>query len=213
MVNILQKVKNWFVPEKEHDDTMKFLIIGLGNMGAEYDHTRHNVGFDVVDHLADQQGVTFDNETLGDLATFRYKGRHVYLLKPSTYMNLSGKAIRYWVQKLKIANGNWLVVVDEFQFDVGVMKLQKKGSSGGHNGLKSVENMMQSSTYPRLRIGIGHDFPRGRQVDYVLGNWTDEQKSHLGPIFDQASEVVLSFVSIGIDRAMSQHNKSRKTSQ
>lgn len=186
---------------------MKYLIIGLGNMGSEYDHTRHNIGFDVLDSLAAQEGVTFKHEVLGDLAQFKHKGRIVYLLKPSTYMNLSGKAVRHWVQKLKIASEHWVVVVDEFQFDIGVMKLQKKGGPGGHNGLKSVESMMQSSSYPRLRIGIGHDFHRGGQVDYVLGKWTDEQASSVEVIKEKAAKILKSFVAIGLDRAMTSHNR------
>ncbi len=185
---------------------MKFLIVGLGNMGAEYERTRHNIGFDVLDLLADQQDCSFESEVLGDLAQFKYKSRTVYLLKPSTYMNLSGKSVRYWVQKLKIASNHWMVVVDEFQFEVGEFKLQKKGSPGGHNGLKSVEAMMQSSTYPRLRIGIGHDFPKGHQVDYVLGRWSEPQLDSLSKVKTEVCKVILSFVSIGLDRAMTTHN-------
>ena len=186
---------------------MKYLIIGLGNMGSEYEHTRHNIGFDVLDELAAQEDISFKNEVLGDLAQFKHKGRTVYLLKPSTFMNLSGKAVRYWTQKLKIATNQWRIVVDEFQFDVGIIKLQKKGGPGGHNGLKSIEAMMQSSVYPRLRIGIGHDFRRGGQVEYVLGRWTDEQAKTIEKVKEEACQVLKSFVAIGLDRAMAMHNR------
>ena len=197
----------WFVNNETADASMKYLIVGLGNMGSEYDRTRHNIGFDVLDILAAQEGAVFKHDVLGDLAQFKHKGRTVYLLKPSTYMNLSGKAVRHWVQKLKIASEHWVVVVDEFQFDIGDMKLQKKGGAGGHNGLKSVESMMQSSTYPRLRIGIGHDFHRGGQVDYVLGKWTDEQVTAITVMKEEACKVLKSFVAIGLDRAMTLHNR------
>ena len=130
------------------DPLMKYLIVGLGNMGPDYENTRHNVGFDVVDQLAATKDCVFTPEQLGDLTSFKYKGRTVYLLKPSTFMNLSGKAVRYWVNKLKIPDQNWLIVVDEFQFDLGEYKLQKKGSPGGHNGLKSIQDYMQTSSYP-----------------------------------------------------------------
>ncbi|MCB0669155.1 MAG: aminoacyl-tRNA hydrolase [Saprospiraceae bacterium] len=186
---------------------MKYLIIGLGNMGVEYERTRHNIGFDVLDEIARQENVQFKADQLGDIAMFRHRGRTVYLLKPSTYMNLSGKAVRYWVQKLKINQNHWLTVVDEFQFEMGVIKLQKKGSSGGHNGLKSVENLMQSSSYPRLRIGIGHNFYRGQQVDYVLGKWTDEEWMDMQSVIESACDAIRSFVAIGLDRTMNQFNK------
>ena len=191
------------------DPLMKYLIVGLGNMGPDYEDTRHNVGFDVVDQLAASKDCVFKPEQLGDLTSFKYKGRIVYLLKPSTFMNLSGKAVRYWVNKLKIPDQNWLIVVDEFQFDLGEYKLQKKGSPGGHNGLKSIEDYMQTSTYPRLRIGIGHDFPKGGQVDYVLGRCTPSEHSLLQPVLKQANEVILSFVGIGLERSMSLHNRKK----
>ncbi len=186
---------------------MKYLVIGLGNMGAEYDGTRHNIGFDVVDSVAQEFKATYKSEHLGDLCTFKHKGRHIYLLKPSTFMNLSGKAVRYWVQKLGIKPNHWLIVVDEIQFDLGTVRLQKKGNAGGHNGLQSIQDMMQGSNYPRLRIGIGRNFAQGQQVNYVLGKWTSEEKSALPKIMTRAAEMVLSFATIGLDRTMSQFNK------
>ncbi len=202
-------LKKWLGREDGIDPDMKFLIVGLGNMGPDYEGTRHNVGFAVVDKLAEEEGVSWTHENLGDLGHFKTRGKHVYLLKPSTYMNLSGKAVRYWVQKLQIKSGHWLVVVDEFQFDVGTMKLLKKGSAGGHNGLQSIQDLMQTSQYPRLRVGIGHDFHRGQQVDYVLGKWSEEQLKLLPQILDQAVAVIRSFVVVGLDRSMNLHNKRK----
>ena len=189
---------------------VKYLIIGLGNIGAEYQNTRHNIGFDVLDGIADSEGCTFKPDHLGSIAEFRHKGRIIYLLKPSTYMNLSGKAVRYWVQKLKIAEDHWLIITDEKQFDVGAFKLQKKGSDGGHNGLKSVQELMQTSSYPRLRIGIGNEFFPGQQVDYVLSKWTPDQWEVIKGVIDEAPKIVLSFVSVGIDRTMTKFNKKKR---
>ncbi|MCL4108700.1 UNVERIFIED_CONTAM: hypothetical protein GTU68_007018 [Idotea baltica] len=178
-------------------------------MGAEYDKTRHNIGFDVLDHLASQEGCTFKDDHLGDIAQFKHKGRAIYLLKPSTFMNLSGKAVRYWVQKLSIAPENWLVIVDEFQFDIGEYKLQKKGSDGGHNGLKSIQQLMNGNTYPRLRVGIGHNFHRGQQVEYVLGKWKDHEWKEMQSVIDTSCNVVRSFACIGLDKTMNTYNKKK----
>ncbi|MDH3648581.1 MAG: aminoacyl-tRNA hydrolase [Saprospiraceae bacterium] len=188
---------------------MKFLIVGLGNMGAEYESTRHNIGFEMVDAVARECGSTFKNEMLGDLSHFRYRSREVYLLKPSTYMNRSGKAIRYWLQKLKVPSENLLVVVDDFQFHFGTVKLHKKGGSGGHNGLKSIEDYLQTSQYPRLRIGIGHRFAKGRQVDYVLGKWSSEELAILPSIISRSVEVIKSFVAVGIQHTMNTFNQKQ----
>ena len=207
---------SWFkkyfkAPSEDVDESqlMKFLIIGLGNVGNEYEETRHNVGFQVLDALARQEGCTFKNDHLGSTAEFRHKGRTIYLLKPTTYMNLSGKSVRHWVQKLKIAEGHWLVVVDEFQFNLGVFKLLKKGTAGGHNGLKSIEDLMQHNNYPRLRIGIGHDFKPGQQVNYVLGRWSGEQWNQMLPIFDTVCDLIRSFTTIGLDQTMNLYNKRK----
>ena len=212
---IWRLLKNLFTPRSvyDKDQSVKYLVIGLGNIGKEYERTRHNVGFDVLDRLADEEGVGFKNDQFGALAEFKHKGRTIYLLKPNTYMNLSGKAVRYWVQKLKINENNWLIVVDEFQFDIGVCKLFKKGNSGGHNGLKSVEDTMQTSNYPRLRIGIGHDFHRGQQVDYVLGNWTEEQWSEMQPVIKTACDAIRSFAAIGLDKTMNQFNQKKSSEE
>ena len=184
---------------------MKYLIAGLGNMGAEYDHTRHNVGFEVVDALAKEFNVTFKNDQLGDIAEFKHRGRTVILLKPSTYMNRSGKAVRYWLQKNKIEVDNLFVVVDDLNLEFGKVRLRGKGSDGGHNGLKDI-NQTIGSNYARLRFGIGSDFPRGRQVDYVLGEWSDEEREQLPELIKRAVEMCKSFVAIGLAHSMNQYN-------
>ena len=203
-------LKNWFGKKEKIDPSMKYLIIGLGNMGAEYDNTRHNIGFDIVDEVAKRFESSFTHEHLGDLCKFKYRGKQIFLLKPSTFMNLSGKAVRYWVQKLQIKSDHWLTVVDEFQFDLGTMKLLKKGKAGGHNGLQNIEDVLQTSSYPRLRVGIGHDFQRGQQVAYVLGKWTEEQLETLPEIKSDAIAILMSFFAAGLDRTMNLYNKSKK---
>jgi PTH1 family peptidyl-tRNA hydrolase len=186
-------------------DPMKFLIVGLGNMGAEYDGTRHNVGFEVIDALAGE--AQFKNEMHGDLTTIKHKGRTIYLLKPSTYMNLSGKAVRYWCQKLKIQTSNLLVIVDDLNIDFGTLRLRGKGSHGGHNGLSDIEAKLGTAGYSRLRVGIGNDFHAGQQVDYVLGKWSDEEMKALPDIIDRSKQAVLSFCTIGLKRTMDEFNK------
>ncbi len=201
---------NWFFKlfkkEKVEDDPMKYLIVGLGNMGMDYDDTRHNVGFEVVDALAKDAEVSFKNDTLGDLATVKHKGRTLILLKPSTYMNLSGKAVRYWLQKEKIKQENLLIVVDELQLPLGALRMRQGGSDGGHNGLKSIDQLLGGNKYARLRVGIGKDFPKGRQVDYVLGKWSKEESDQLPNIRKKAAEMVKSFAAIGIKHTMNQFN-------
>ncbi len=201
---------NWFFKlfkkEKVVEDPMKYLIVGLGNMGMDYDDTRHNVGFEVVDALAKDAEVSFKNDTLGDLATVKHKGRTLILLKPSTYMNLSGKAVRYWLQKEKIKQENLLIVVDELQLPLGTLRMRQGGSDGGHNGLKSIDQLLGGNKYARLRVGIGKDFPKGRQVDYVLGKWSKEESDQLPNIRKKAAEMVKSFAAIGIKHTMNQFN-------
>lgn len=185
---------------------MKYLIVGLGNIGPEYEETRHNVGFKVVDRLAADLGTDWQTATLGSLAEGRYKGRTLMLLKPNTYMNLSGKAVAYWMQKEKIPIENVLVVVDELQLELGTIRLRGKGSDGGHNGLKSIQAQLQSADYPRLRIGIGRDFHPGEQVRYVLSRWSGEECKHLPEVLAAGAEAVKSFVSIGLKLAMDKVN-------
>lgn len=176
-------------------------------MGMDYDHTRHNVGFEAVDFLAKEFEVSFKNDTLGDLAEFRYKGRTFILLKPSTYMNRSGKAVRYWLQKKGVPQENLLVVLDDLQLPFGKIRLRPNGSDGGHNGLKDIDLAFTGNNYARLRIGIGSNFPKGAQVNYVLGKWSAEEAKILPDILKNAAEAVKTFATIGIDAAMNLYNK------
>lgn len=206
-MNFLKKIFLSFQKEPAIPDPMKYLIAGLGNMGAKYDDTRHNIGFEVVDYLAKEFEVSFKNDTLGDIAEFKHRGRTFVLLKPSTYMNLSGKAIRYWLQKKKIQNSNLLVVLDDLNLTFGRQKLKGKGSDGGHNGLKDIDQILGGNKYARLRIGIGSDFHSGQQVDFVLGEWSSEEKKQLPDILKYASDTVKSFGAIGLPHTMNKFNK------
>ena len=185
---------------------MKYLIAGLGNIGAEYEYTRHNVGFMVLDKLSATHHAPFRTARLGDLATYKHRGRTLYLLKPNTYMNLSGKAIRYWLNQYKIPLERSLVVVDDIALPLGKLRLRPQGSSAGHNGLKSIEQSLATQAYPRLRIGIGNDFPQGRQADYVLAPFTTEEQKPLSASIDRASQAVMHFCTLGIVRTMAQCN-------
>ncbi len=204
-----KRLLNWLRPATAHQepDPMKYLIVGLGNMGPDYDGTRHNIGFDVVDHLANQQGVEFKNDNLGDLASFKHKGRTFVLLKPSTFMNRSGKAVRYWLQKEKISQDRLLVIVDDLNIDLGAVRLRGKGSPGGHNGLKDIDQILGGNKYARLRVGIGNDFGRGQQVNFVLGEWEDEEREAVREVVEHAGKAVLAFGTIGLQHAMSEFNR------
>ncbi len=193
--------------EEEKEDPMKYLIVGLGNMGREYDDTRHNIGFDVVDHLAEWGKVSFKNDNLGDVAEIKHKGRTLVLLKPSTFMNLSGKAVRYWGQKKKILPTNLLVVVDDLHLPLGQMRLKAKGGDGGHNGLKDINQILNTTKYTRLRIGIGDEFGKGQQVNFVLGKWTAKEQEQLPEIIKTAGEAIKSYATIGLSHTMNQFNK------
>ncbi len=185
---------------------MKYLIVGLGNIGAEYAATRHNIGFMIVDYIAEKESVTFGTDKLGFVTSYKYKGRTVHLLKPSTYMNLSGKAVRYWMNELKLAPENILIITDDISLPYHKQRLRKKGSAGGHNGLKNVEELLQTNEYPRLKIGVGDDFSKGKQVDFVLGEFSNKESEELSIVLDKAKKTVESFVTIGIDRTMNFHN-------
>lgn len=185
---------------------MKYLIVGLGNIGYEYEHTRHNIGFYVVDELAREAGVAFKDDNLGAVAEFRHKGRTFMLLKPSTYMNRSGKSVRYWLQKLKIEKTNLLVVLDDINLSFGALRLRGKGSDGGHNGLKDIDLLTGGNDYARLRIGIGSEFPKGRQADYVLSKWSAQEEEGLPEICAKAAEAVKSFGTIGLQLTMNKFN-------
>ena len=185
---------------------MKFLIVGLGNIGAEYAHTRHNIGFDVVDALVLKHSGTFRSDRYADVAEIKVKGRTLVCIKPATYMNLSGNAVRYWLEKEKIPVENMLVIVDELALPLSRLRMRSSGSSGGHNGLKHIEEVLQTVQYTRLRFGIGNDYPKGKQVDFVLGKWTSEEQPLVQKKIKFAAEAIETFVFQGVSRAMNQIN-------
>jgi len=185
---------------------MKYLIIGLGNPGEKYDNSRHNIGFKVLDRLASLSNISFSTEKLADVALLKHKGRKLVLLKPNTFMNLSGKAVNYWMQKEKVSVDNILVVSDDIDLPFSTIRIRAKGSDGGHNGLRDIIEILQSTIFPRMRFGIGSEFSEGRQSDYVLGNWSDEETDLLDEKMDVAVKMILSFSTIGIDRTMNDFN-------
>ena len=185
---------------------MKYLIIGLGNPGAEYTNTRHNIGFKVLDKIASLSNISFSSEKLASITAVKFKGRNLVLVKPNTFMNLSGKAVAYWMQQSKIKIENILVVTDDISLPFGVLRLRKKGSDGGHNGLNDIQGVLAGSNYPRLRFGVGNDFPRGKKIDYVLGDFTAEDYKTLDGRIDMSVKIIQSFVTAGIDRTMSDFN-------
>ncbi|HEY1062287.1 MAG TPA: aminoacyl-tRNA hydrolase [Daejeonella sp.] len=186
---------------------MKYLIIGLGNIGPEYADTRHNIGFMVADELAKQSHSSFFNMRLAYYTEFAYKSRKIFVIKPTTYMNLSGKAVNYWMQELRIPVENILVVVDDLALPFGTIRLKPKGSAAGHNGLKSIEGVLGSTDYARLRFGIGDNFPKGRQVDYVLSGFDPDEQKELPALIDRSVEFINSFVSVGPELTMTRLNK------
>jgi PTH1 family peptidyl-tRNA hydrolase len=186
---------------------MKYLIVGLGNIGPEYSDTRHNIGFMIADELAKQEHSSFFNMRLAYYTEFSLKGKKVHLIKPTTYMNLSGKALNYWMQDLKIPVENVLILVDEIALPLGTLRLKPKGSAGGHNGLKSVEMVLGHSNYARLRFGVGDDFQKGRQVDYVLSGFDDDEQPELPALIDRSIEMIKSFITIGPELTMTRFNK------
>ena len=188
---------------------MKFLIAGLGNIGPEYELTRHNIGFLTLDRLADSHKMNFTTERLADKTEFKFKGKQLHLIKPNTYMNLSGKAIAYWLQELKIPKENLLVVVDDIALPFGNLRLRQKGSSAGHNGLKNIELMLGGQDYARLRMGIGGDFSKGHQIDFVLSKFEKEEFKALPAVMDKSIEMILSFCTIGVERTMNFFNKAK----
>lgn len=186
---------------------MKYLIVGLGNIGAEYELTRHNVGFLVLDRLADQKNIKFSQNKLSFKSELKHKGRSIHLVKPTTYMNLSGKAVNYWAKSLKIQKSNILIITDDIALPFGKLRMKAKGSSAGHNGLKDIEQNLGGNDYPRLKFGVGDDFSRGRQVDYVLSNFDTNEMNQLPERMDKANDMILSFCSIGIERTMNFFNE------
>ena len=188
---------------------MKYLIVGLGNIGPEYQDTRHNIGFSVLDAFAKASNTIFEDKRYGAVCEVKLKGRTLLLLKPNTYMNLSGKAVHYWVQKEKISMEDILVIVDDLALPFGTLRLRGQGSDGGHNGLKNINELLGSNKYARLRYGIGNDFSKGRQVDYVLGNWDEQEQEQLPELLKKGGDIITDFVLQGIARAMNIHNTKK----
>jgi PTH1 family peptidyl-tRNA hydrolase len=207
-MNFKNFFSNIFVAKVEFkEDVMKkFLIVGLGNIGEKYANTRHNIGFKILDEVAHENNLTFETFKLGDLATYKVKGRTFILLKPSTFMNLSGKALKYWMNKENISLENILVVTDDVNIDFGAIRLKAKGSAGGHNGLKDIQEKLQTQQYARFRFGIGGDYSKGRQVDFVLGEWTKEETSQLIEKLPLAAKIITSFGTAGLANTMNTFN-------
>ena len=192
--------------ETKEELMKKFLIVGLGNIGDAYKNTRHNIGFKIVDALAEEHKTTFETEKLGDVATFRLKGRTFILLKPSTFMNLSGKSVKYWIDKENIAVENILVVTDDVNIDFGTIRLKAKGSAGGHNGLKDIQEKLNTQQYARFRFGVGANFSKGRQVDFVLGEWNKQETSELIERLPTSAKIITSFGTAGLANTMNTFN-------
>lgn len=191
---------------KETNLMKKFLIVGLGNIGPKYEYTRHNIGFKILDELAREKEVSFETQKLGDVATLKHKGRTFILLKPSTYMNLSGKAVNYWLQKEKIALENLLVVTDDLNLPFGTLRLKTKGSDGGHNGLKDIQSQLNTTKYNRFRFGISDEFSKGQQIDYVLGEWEGDEEKKMPERLKTSAELILSFGTAGVSNTMNSFN-------
>lgn len=185
---------------------MKYLIVGLGNIGEEYDNTRHNIGFKILDEIAHSSSIFFSSDKHAYKTELKHKGRTLVLIKPTTYMNLSGKAVNYWMQAEKIPHDRVLVITDDLSLPFGKIRIRKKGSDGGHNGLKNINQVLGRQDYPRMRFGIGAEFQKGTQVNYVLGKWNEEENGTLAERIKLCKEAVFSFASIGIDRTMNGYN-------
>ncbi len=185
---------------------MKYLIVGLGNIGNEYENSRHNIGFRILDNLSERLNCRFELEKHAFYALSKYKGKNIHLIKPCNFVNNSGKAVNYWIKELKIKVENILVIVDDLSLPFGKFKLKKKGSDGGHNGLKSINNILKSSNYSRLRFGIDSNFRPGYQSEYVLGEFSKEEKKYLTNNIEISSEIALNFCHIGADRTMNKYN-------
>lgn len=185
---------------------MKYLVFGLGNIGNEYSQTRHNIGFNILDAYAEASNIIFETKRYADVATTKVKGRQIILLKPSTYMNLSGKAVRFWMQKEKVEKENILILTDDINLPLGKIRIKPKGGDGGHNGLKSIIELLGDANFARLRYGIGKEFYQGEQVDYVLGKWTPDELKVFAAQTKKCIDVINSFASIGLERTMNFFN-------
>ena len=207
-MNIVAFLKKTFRLNTETKEELmkKFLIVGLGNIGDAYKNTRHNIGFKIVDELAEEHKTTFETEKLGDVANFRLKGRTFILLKPSTFMNLSGKAVKYWMDKEHISVENILIVTDDVNIDFGTIRVKAKGSAGGHNGLKDIQEKLNTQQYARFRFGVGANYSKGRQVDFVLGEWNKEETSELIARLPISAKIITSFGTAGLANTMNTFN-------
>jgi peptidyl-tRNA hydrolase, PTH1 family len=192
---------------KENQINMKkFLIVGLGNIGSEYQNTRHNIGFKILDYFCTKESCSFQTMKLGDVAEYSIKGRKLILLKPNTYMNLSGKAVKYWMEKENIDKENILVITDDLNLSFGTIRIKAKGSDGGHNGLKNIQLLLNTNEYPRFRFGISDEFKKGQQVDYVLGEWSADENSKLTERMDLGIKIIQSFALAGLNNTMNEFN-------
>jgi len=196
----------WPFKRSQQQSMNTFLIVGLGNIGVDYHNTRHNIGFAVLDELAKQADVSFSTMRYGDVTEMSHKGKKLIFLKPSTLMNRSGNAVRYWKKQRKISFQNIFVISDDVHLDFGYLRIRKQGSDGGHNGLRDIEVKLGSNQYPRLRVGIGANFKKGRQADYVLSPWNTDEKRLLPVIVNRATKAVIDFVTQGLEKTMSFHN-------
>ena len=201
ILNIFSKNKT-----EEQRPMKKFLIVGLGNIGSEYVNTRHNIGFKILDYIANQENISFQTAKLGEIAELKIKGRTLILLKPNTYMNLSGKAVKYWLEKENIEKDDMLVITDDLNLAFGTIRIKTKGSDGGHNGLKNIQLLLNSTEYPRFRFGISDAFKKGQQVNYVLGEWGEEEKERLKERLQLSSEIIKSFALAGLNNTMNEFN-------
>lgn len=199
---------NIFKTKKEEklEPMKKFLVVGLGNIGSEYINTRHNIGFKILDSFANEENLSFQNVKLGEITEYKIKGRTILLLKPNTYMNLSGKAVHYWMEKENIAKENVLIITDDLNLSFGTIRIKTKGSDGGHNGLKSIQQLLNTTEYPRFRFGISDEFKKGQQVNYVLGEWTEEEREALKERFKLSIEIIKSFALSGLNNTMNTFN-------
>lgn len=202
----LSNIFNKKTKTEAQDPMKKFLIVGLGNIGDKYKNTRHNIGFKVLDYFAQKENLTFETQKLGDITSYKLKGRTFMFLKPNTYMNLSGKAVLYWLTKEKIPLENLLVITDDLNLPFGSIRLKTKGSDGGHNGLKDIQHKLNTTKYNRFRFGISDTFSKGKQVDYVLGEWTDNENKTLNERLEKAVELIKSFALAGVNNTMNAFN-------
>ena len=206
---MIKWIRKLFASTKTEDNTpymKKFLIVGLGNIGAEYVNTRHNIGFKALDFLAKKEGISFETVKLGSLSQYKFKGRTFFLLKPNTYVNLSGKAVKYWMDKENSPLENILVIADDLNLSFGAIRIKPKGSDGGHNGLKNINLELNTQNYTRFRFGISDEFKKGKQIDYVLGDWDEEEKAKLPERLELASEIIKSFGTAGLEITMTSFN-------